>query len=104
MLTPTLKRGDIGVMGNVPLDRTGGVHEPLEALGVSVPEFPAYSLDFNPIGQPIGKLKAFLRKLGPRSLRARTAGVRTGLKQFRAIKCTAYLGHAGYGHSKPKMV
>lgn len=49
-----------------------------EALGLTAPKFPAYSPDLNPIEQPVGKLKAFLRKLGPRSLRAITAGVRRG--------------------------
>ena len=104
VLAPSLKRGDIVVMDNVPLHRTRGVSEALEALGVTVPEFPAYSPDFNPIEQPIGKLKAFLRKPGPRSLGALTVGVRKGLKQFRPTECAAYLRHAGYGHSKRKMV
>jgi transposase len=104
VLRPTLKRGDIVVMDNVPLHRTRGVREVLEALGVSVPEFPAYSPDLNPIEQPIGKLKAFLRKLGPRSLRSLTAGVRNGLRLFSPAECAAYLRHAGYGQAKRKAV
>ena len=40
-----------------------GVREALARLGVSVPGFPAYSPDLNPIEQAIAKLKAFLRKL-----------------------------------------
>lgn len=75
VLGPTLKPGDIVVMDNVPLHRTRGVREALERSGVTVPEFPAYSPDLNPIEQPIGKLKSFLRKLGPRSTRSLTAGV-----------------------------
>ena len=96
VLGPTLKRGDIVVMDNVPLHRTRGVREALERSGVTVPEFPAYSPDLNPIEQPIGKLKSFLRKLGPRSTRSLTAGVRKGLKLFSPAECTAYLRHAGY--------
>ena len=64
VLGPTLKRGDIVVMDNVPLHRTRGVREALEELGVTVPDFPAYSPDFNPVEQPIGTLKAFLRNWG----------------------------------------
>jgi hypothetical protein len=45
VLAPTLKRGNIVVMDNVPLHRTRGVREALEGLGVMVPEFPAYSPD-----------------------------------------------------------
>ena len=97
VLAPTLKRGDIVVMDNVPLHRTQGVREALDGLGVSVPEFPAYSPDLNAIEQPIGKLKAFLCKLGARSLRSLTAGVRKGLKRFSPPECAAYLRHAGYG-------
>src|SRR5262245_4562394 len=37
------------------------------AWGVSVPTFPAYSPNLNPIEQAIAKLKAHLRKLAPRS-------------------------------------
>jgi transposase len=104
VLRPTLKRRDIVVMDNVPLHRTRGVREALEALGATVPEFPAYSPDLNPIEQPIGKLKAFLRKLGPRSLHSLTAGVRKGLQQFSPAECAAYLRHAGYGQTKRKAV
>lgn len=104
VLGPTLKRGDIVVMDNVPLHRTRGVQEALEELGVTVPDFPAYSPDFNPIEQPIGTLKAFLRKLEPRSLRSLTAGVRKGLKRFSPAECAAYLRHAGYRQPKRKGV
>jgi transposase len=45
VLGPSLQRGDILVMDNVALHRTRGVREALEALGVTVPEFPAYSPD-----------------------------------------------------------
>ena len=102
VLGPSLQRGDILVMDNVALHRTRGVREALEALGVTVPEFPAYSPDLNPIEQAIAKLKAFLRKLGARSLRGLTAGVRKGLRRFSATECAAYLRHAGYGQPKRK--
>src|SRR6202046_3860603 len=39
VLRPTLRRGDIVVMDNVPLHRTQAVREALERLGVSVPTF-----------------------------------------------------------------
>jgi transposase len=102
VLAPTLKRGDIVVMDNVPLHRTRGVREALEGLGVTAPEFPAYSPDLNPVEQPIGKLKAFLRKLAPRSWRSLMAAVRKGLKRFSAAECAAYMRHAGYGQPKRK--
>jgi transposase len=96
VLAPELHRGDLVVMDNVPLHRTGGVREALAKLGVSIADFPAYSPDLTAIEQPIGKLKAFLCKLGPRSLRGLLAGVRRGLEQFSPAQCAAYLRQAGY--------
>ena len=95
VLGPTLKRGDIVVMDK--LHRTQAGRKALEQLGVWVPDFPAYSPDLNSIEQPIGKLKAILRKLEPRSLHSLLVGVRKGLKQFSPAECAAYLPHAGYG-------
>jgi transposase len=104
VLGPTLRRGDIVVMDNVPLHRTQAVREALEKLGVSVPRFPAYSPDFNPIEQAIAKLKAHLRKLAPRSPRSLTAALRDGLQQFTSAECTAFLRHSGYGQPKRGLV
>jgi transposase len=100
VLGPTLRRGDIVVMDNAPLHRTQAVREVLEKLGVSVPAFPAYSPDFNPIEQAIAKLKAHLRKLAPRSPQRLTAALRHGLQQFTPAQCAAFLRHSGYGQPK----
>lgn len=96
VLAPELHRGDLVVMDNVPLHRTSSVRAALAKLGVSVADFPAYSPDLTAIEQPIGKLKAFLSKLGPRSIRSLLAGVRKGLEEFSPAQCAAYLRHAGY--------
>jgi transposase len=96
VLAPALHRGDVVVMDNVALHRTARVRAALAKLGVSIADFPAYSPDLTAIEQPIGKLKAFLRKVGPCSLRSLLAGVRKGLKQFSPAQCAAYLRHAGY--------
>jgi transposase len=100
VLGPTLRRSDIDVMDNVPVRRTQAVREALEKLGVSVPAFPAYSPDFNPIEQAIAKLKAHLRKLAPRSPKKLTTALRDGLQQFTPAQCAAFLRHSGY--SQPK--
>lgn len=89
VLAPEMHRGDLVVMDNVPLNRTNGVHNALAKLGVSIADFPAYSPDLTAIEQPIGKLKAFLRKLGLRSLRSLLTGVRKGLNQFSPAQCAA---------------
>lgn len=104
VLGPTLRRGDIVVMDNVPLHKTRRVRDALETFGVTVPEFPAYSPDFNAIEQPIGTLKSHLRKFGARTMRALNAAVRIGLKRFTPDECAAYVRHAGYGQRKRKLV
>ena len=104
VLGPTLRRGDIVVMDNVPLHRTQAVREALQKLGVSVPPFPAYSPDLNPIEQAIAKLKAYLRKLAPRSPQRLAEALRNGLQQFTPAICAACLRHAGYGQRKRSLV
>jgi hypothetical protein len=94
LLGSILKSGNTVVMDNVLLHRT---REALEQLGFAVSELSVYSQRFNPIEPPIGKLKSFQCKLGPRLLRSLMAGVRNGLKQFSPAECAAYLRHAGYG-------
>jgi len=95
-----LRRGDIVVMDNVPLHRTQAAREALQKQGMSVPTFPAYSPDLNPIEQAIAKLKAYLRKLAPRSQHSWTAALRDGLQQFTAAECAAFVRHSGYGQPK----
>ncbi len=87
-------------MDNVPLHRTHAVRKALRKFGVSVPTFPAYSPDLNPIEQAIAKLKAHVRKLAPRSPQSLTTALREGLQQFTPAACAAFLRHSGYGQPK----
>ena len=51
---PTLKRGDVVVIDNVPCHKVAGVEEIIQAAGTSLRYLPPYSPDFNPdrIGIP----------------------------------------------------
>jgi transposase len=49
VLVPTLKRGMIVVMDNLPAHRTAGVRAAIEATGARLRLLPPYSPDFNPI-------------------------------------------------------
>ena len=72
-LAPTLKRGDIVVMDNLPVHKVAGVEEAIEAAGATLLYLPTYSPDLNPIELAFSKLKAHLRKAAehtiPRLLR-----------------------------------
>ncbi len=67
-LAPTLSRGDIVVMDNLPAHKVKGVREAIEAAGATLLFLPPYSPDFNPIEQAFAKLKAMLRKAAERSM------------------------------------
>jgi transposase len=65
-LVPTLKRGDIVVMDNLPVHKVAGVQQAIEAAGATLFYLPPYSPDLNPIEMAFSKFKAHLRKAGPR--------------------------------------
>ena len=61
-LVPTLKRGDIVIMDNLPVHKVAGVEEAIEAAGATLLYLPPYSPDLNPIEPAFSKVKAHLRK------------------------------------------
>jgi transposase len=61
-LVPTLKRGDIVVMDNLPVHKVAGVQQAIEAAGATLLYLPPYSPDLNPIEMAFSKFKAHLRK------------------------------------------
>ena len=63
-LVPTLKRGEIVLMDNLPVHRVAGVAEAIEGAGATLIYLPKYSPDLNPIELAFSKLKAHLRKAG----------------------------------------
>ena len=54
-LAPTLKRGDIVVMNNLPVHKVAGVEEAIEATGARLRYLPPYSPYLNPLSQPSTK-------------------------------------------------
>jgi transposase len=61
-LVPTLKRGDIVAMDNLPVHRVADVAEAIEAAGPTLLYLPPYSPDLNPIELAFSKLKAHPRR------------------------------------------
>jgi transposase len=68
VLIPTLKPGDVVVMGNLSPHKNPETVRLLEQSGMHVRFLPPYSPDFNPIEKMWSKMKAMLR-----SAKARTA-------------------------------
>ena len=95
-LSPTLKRGDIVVMDNVPAHKVEGVQEAIEAAGARLLYLPPYSPDLNPIENAYGAFKAFLRKCAERTEEALRRRAGQFVRRLRAETCANFFAHAGY--------
>jgi len=109
ILAPTLKRGDIVFMDNVPVHKVAGVREAIERRGAMPIYLPAYSPDLNPIEQVFAKLKAVLRKVAAYTLKGAAYSIKRLCKTIAACledisraECAAYLANSGYGQPKRK--
>ena len=60
-LAPTLNRGDIVVMDNLPAHKVTGVRDTLETAGAQLCYPPPYSPDLNPAENAFDKLKTLIR-------------------------------------------
>ena len=95
-LAPTLDRGDIVFMDNLPTHKVTGVKEAIEAADAMAIYLPAYSPDLNPIEQVFSKLKALLRKAAERTIPALWRRIRSILRTVSKQECVNFFRHAGY--------
>ena len=95
-LVPTLKRGDIVVMDNLPVHKVAGVREAIEAAGATLLYLPPYSPDLNPIELAFAKLKALLRKAAERTIETLWNRIGALLDDFTPSECASYFRHDGY--------
>jgi transposase len=95
-LAPTLKRGDIVMIDNLPAHKAAGVREAIEARGATLRYLPKYSPDLNPIEMPFSKLKADLRKAAERTIPRLRRRIGRFAKTLTAREASNYFRHAGY--------
>ena len=95
-LAPTLKRGDIVVIDNLPAHKVPGVRDAIEAAGATLQYLPQYSPDLNPIEMPFSKFKAFLRKAAERTVGGLCRRIRSFVPTVSRAECRNYFRHAGY--------
>ena len=67
-LRPTLKRGDIVVIDNLPAHKGDAVEKVIKTARARLLYLPKYLPDLNPIEQAFSKLKALLRKAAERTI------------------------------------
>jgi transposase len=96
LLAPTLRKGDIVVMDNLPAHKITGVRQEIEAAGARLLYLPPYSPEFNPIEQAFAKLKALLRKAAARTIDALWAAIAAALDAFTTQQCANYFTNSGY--------
>jgi transposase len=95
-LVPTLKRGDIVLMDNLPVHKVAGVAEAIEGAGATLIYLPKYSPDFNPIELAFSKLKEHLRKAAEHTIPRLWRRIGRVVTDFSAQECSNYFRHAGY--------
>jgi transposase len=96
MLAPSLARGDVVVMDNLPAHKVAGVQEAIRAVGASLLYLPPYSPDLNPIEQAFAKLKALLRKAAARTRDELWDTIGALVETFSPAECQNYLTNSGY--------
>ena len=67
VLAPTLKRGDIVILENLPAHKSAATRAAIEARGAHLRFLPPCSPDFNPIEMAFSKLNTWLRKVAARN-------------------------------------
>lgn len=96
VLAPTLSKGDIVVMDNLPAHKATGIRAAIEAVGATLMFLPPYSPDFNPIENAFAKLKALMRAKAERTITALWDAVGSLVELFSPAECANYFKAAGY--------
>jgi len=95
-LAPTLRRGDVVILDNVPTHKVEAARLAIEARGAQMLFLPPYSPDMNPIELAFSKLKALLRKAAARTTKGLWRALRRALSCFSPQECANFFAHAGY--------
>lgn len=95
-LVPTLSKGDIVVMDNLPAHKGPRVEELIKAAGAELRYLPPYSPDMNPIEKAFSKLKAYLRKIAERTVAGLMHALETCAVIFMPVECENYFVACGY--------
>jgi len=96
ILLPTLRKGDIVVMDNLPGHVDSRVKPLIESKGMKVLYLPAYSPDLNPIELSFSKLKSILRKEKIRDVPTLQKFLLESGYLFTKKECQNYFKHYGY--------
>ncbi len=99
VLAPTLRRGDVVVLDNLPAHKVAGIREAITARRAQLFYLPPYSLDMNPIEMAFAKLKALLRQAPARTVHDLVQRIGNLLDRFHPTECANFFHAAGYQRS-----
>jgi transposase len=99
VLAPTLRRGDVVVLDNLPAHKVAGVQEAIAESRAQIFYLPPYSPDMNPIEMAFAKLKALLRQEPARTIDALIDRIGNLLDRFLPTECANFFEAAGYQRS-----
>ena len=95
-LAPTLAKGDVVVLDNLPAHKVAGVREAIRATDAGLLYPSPYSPDLNPIEQAFAKLRALLRKAAARTREALWITIGRLLDTFAPAECRNDLANSGH--------
>lgn len=96
VLAPTLRRGDIVVLDNLPAHKVAGVREAIAERRAQLFYLPPYSPDMKPIEMAFAKLKAHLRQEPARTIDGLVERIGNLLDHFLPSECANFFEAAGY--------
>jgi len=96
VLAPTLRRGDVVVMDNLPAHKPIAIRETIEATGATMLFLPPYSPDFNPIELAFAKIKALLRKAAARTIPTLWDAIRDAIDAVTPNDARSFFTACGY--------
>ena len=95
-LAPTLERGDVVILDNMPAHKSATAQATLKAQGNWLLFLPRYSPDLNPIEMAFSKLKSLIRKAAARTYDDLWQAVGRVCGLFSDEECYNFFKAAGY--------
>lgn len=99
VLAPTLRRGDVVVLDNLPAHQVTGMREAITARRAQLFYLPPHSPNMNPVEMAFAKLKALLRQQPARTVDALVELIGELLDRLRLCECANFFQAAGYQRS-----
>ena len=96
-LAPTLNKGDVVVLDNLPAHKVAAAKAAIKERGAWLLFLPPYSPDLNPIELAFSKLKAHLKRLAPRTVDSVWKCAGKILELFSKQECANFFAASGYG-------